>query len=76
MTAGHASVPGPDQWLLAVLVGLLGLLQQFLLITALTLEQAAKVAVVRQTQLVIAYLIQASGGEQNRQELVNKLLRL
>ena len=74
---GHPSLPGARDWVLAVVIGLLGMVQQYILVWAvqvsqaphlvitlvilyclLQLESPARVTVVRQFQIVLAYAVQ------------------
>ena len=57
-TFGDPSVPPPRDWGLAVGISCLGLLQQYCLIYAVTLESPARVTIVRQMQIVLAYIVQ------------------
>jgi len=55
---GHPSLPGARDWVLAVVIGLLGMVQQYILVWAVQLESPARVTVVRQFQIVLAYAVQ------------------
>ena len=55
---GRPSVPGARDWVLAVSIGLLGMVQQYILVWAVQLESPARVTVVRQFQIVLAYAVQ------------------
>jgi len=57
-TFGHPSVPELDEWILAVTIGFLGLVQQYVLVWAVQLESPARVTIVRQMQIVLAYAVQ------------------
>jgi len=57
-TFGHPSCPGLDEWVLAIIIGLLGLVQQYVLVWAVQLESPARVTIVRQMQIVLAYTVQ------------------
>jgi len=55
---GQPSLPGARDWILAVAIGLLGMVQQYILVWAVQLESPARVTVVRQFQIVLAYAVQ------------------
>lgn len=57
-TFGHPSCPEYDEWLLAITIGFLGLVQQYVLVWAVQLESPARVTIVRQMQIVLAYAVQ------------------
>eukprot|EP00091_Calanus_sinicus_P013144 TRINITY_DN29252_c0_g1_i1.p1 TRINITY_DN29252_c0_g1~~TRINITY_DN29252_c0_g1_i1.p1 ORF type:complete len:272 (+),score=52.20 TRINITY_DN29252_c0_g1_i1:507-1322(+) len=57
-TFGHPSCPSYDEWLLAITIGFLGLVQQYVLVWAVQLESPARVTIVRQMQIVLAYAVQ------------------
>ena len=49
-----------SEWLLGIGIAVLGLGQQYVLVWAIQLESAARVAVVRQMQIVLAYSVQVT----------------
>jgi len=51
-------------WLLAISIGLLGLVQQYVLIWAITLESPAVVTCIRSLQILLAYGVQVLGFHQ------------
>ena len=57
-SVGRPSLPPVREWGLAVGISCLGLLQQYCLIYAVTLESPARVTIVRQMQIVLAYIVQ------------------
>lgn len=46
------------EWILTVLIGILGLVQQYCLVWAVQLESPARVTVVRSLQIILAYAVQ------------------
>jgi len=57
-TLGNPSIPSAHEWGMAVGISVLGVLQQYFLIYAVTLESPARVTIVRQMQIVLAYVVQ------------------
>jgi drug/metabolite transporter (DMT)-like permease len=57
-SVGRPSNPAVWEWVVAVSVGVLGLVQQYCLVYAVHLESPSRVSVVRQLQIVIAYVVQ------------------
>jgi len=55
---GNPSIPEVNEWGMAVGISVLGVLQQYCLIYAVTLESPARVTIVRQMQIVLAYIVQ------------------
>jgi len=58
-SVGNPGVPPLWEWGLALAIGLLGLVQQYCLIYAVTLESPSRVTIVRQMQIILAYIVQA-----------------
>jgi len=52
-------------WLLAISIGLLGLVQQYVLLWAVTLESPAVVTCIRSLQILLAYGVQVLGFHQH-----------
>ena len=48
------------EWILTILIGILGLVQQYCLVWAVQLESPARVTVVRSLQIILAYAVQVS----------------
>merc|ERR1712037_1066001 len=46
------------EWILTILIGILGLVQQYCLVWAVQLESPARVTVVRSLQIILAYAVQ------------------
>eukprot|EP00088_Acartia_fossae_P008244 TRINITY_DN13925_c0_g1_i1.p1 TRINITY_DN13925_c0_g1~~TRINITY_DN13925_c0_g1_i1.p1 ORF type:complete len:486 (+),score=101.79 TRINITY_DN13925_c0_g1_i1:36-1493(+) len=57
-TFGEPANPPLWEWGMSVGIGLLGLVQQYFLIYAVTLESPARVQIVRTLQIVLAYVVQ------------------
>jgi len=57
-SAGNPSNPPLWEWGLASGISVLGVMQQYCMIYAVTLESPARVSIVRQTQIVLAYIVQ------------------
>ena len=57
-SVGRPSIPAWWEWLVALGVAILGLVQQYCLVYAVHLESPSRVSVVRQFQIVIAYVVQ------------------
>ena len=55
---GKPAIPGTRDGLLALLVGLLSMVETYVLLWAVQLESAARVMVVRQFQIVLSYAVQ------------------
>jgi len=58
LTLGEPSVGSYHDWIVGVAIGLLGLLQQYLLVWAIQLESPARVTIMRQMQIVLAYIVE------------------
>ena len=58
-SVGTASMPAAWEWGLALGIGILGLVQQYCLIYAVTLESPSTVTIIRQMQIILAYIVQA-----------------
>ena len=58
VSLGQPSNPPLWEWGLAVGIGALGLVQQYCLIYAVTLESPSRVTIVRQMQIILAYTVQ------------------
>ena len=61
-SVGNPGVPPLWEWGLALAIGLLGLVQQYCLIYAVTLESPSRVTIVRQMQIILAYIVQVQIG--------------
>lgn len=57
-TLGTPSNPPLWEWGLAVGIAVLGIIQQYMLIYAVSLESPSRVTIVRQSQIVLAYIVQ------------------
>ena len=57
-SVGVPSNPAVWEWGLASGISVLGVVQQYCLIYAVTLESPARVTIVRQMQIVLAYIVQ------------------
>ena len=55
---GQPGIPGTKDGLLSLLVGLLSMIETYVLLWAVQLESAARVMVVRQFQIVLSYAVQ------------------
>jgi len=58
VSLGHPGNPAMWEWGTSIGIGVLGLVQQYCLIYAVTLESPARVTIVRQMQIVLAYIVQ------------------
>jgi len=72
---GRPSVPVLWEWAVAVSVAVLGLIQQYCLVYAVHLESPSRVSVVRQLQIVIAYVVQVQANE-NKNKSHTKIFTL
>ena len=58
LIAGTPSIPPLWEWGVAVGISVLGLLQQYCMIFAVQLESPSRVTVIRQFQIILAYVVQ------------------
>jgi len=58
VTFGQPSVGSYHDWVVGVAIGLLGLLTQFFLVWAVELESPARVTIMRQMQIILAFVVQ------------------
>ena len=58
LIAGTPSIPPLWEWGVAAGISVLGLLQQYCLVYAVQLESPSRVTIIRQFQIVLAYIVQ------------------
>jgi drug/metabolite transporter (DMT)-like permease len=75
-SVGRPSVPALWEWAVAVSVGVLGLIQQYCLVFAVHLESPSRVSVVRQLQIVIAYVVQVERDTFSKKIVICRLFFL
>ena len=58
-SVGTPSIPAAWEWGLGLGIGILGMVQQYCLVYAVTLESPSTVTIIRQMQIILAYIVQA-----------------